>query len=186
MDQLCVVCKSATYHEHDALISSLRKQFWQMIPLRLFIWGDWDSTDQEQAENLPLLACTRVQGDVMKTIIFHEHTISYSPSNRYIKMFLKKYIEKIETLGSIELDEELLELYVSLASTTEENLFVEGMCYKTYLLDKEQYTRVVLREEQTMISQGTTGLQTWDAGVRLADFFAEHPGKDYCWWMFYF
>ncbi|KAJ2707480.1 hypothetical protein FB645_000656 [Coemansia sp. IMI 203386] len=137
--------------------------------------GDWDSTDQEQSENLHLLACTRVQGDVMKTIIFHEHTISFSPSNRYIKMFLKKYIEKIETLGSIELDEELLELYISLASTTSENLFTEGMCFKTYLLDKEQYTRVVLREEQMMISQGTTGLQTWEASIRLADFFAEHP-----------
>ncbi|KAJ2784020.1 hypothetical protein GGI15_002394 [Coemansia interrupta] len=111
----------------------------------------------------------------MKTIVFHEHTISFSPSNRYIKMFLKKYIEKIESVRDYELDDELMELYVSLASTTSENMFAAGMCYKTYALDKEQYTRIVLREEQMLISQGTTGLQTWEASLRLADFFVEHP-----------
>ncbi|KAJ2372633.1 hypothetical protein GGI05_007601, partial [Coemansia sp. RSA 2603] len=112
----------------------------------------------------------------MKTIVFHEHTIAFSPSNRYIKMFLKKYIEKIESVRDYELDDELMELYVSLASTTSENMFASGMCYKTYALDKDQYTRIVLREEQMMISQGTTGLQTWEASLRLADFFVEHPG----------
>ncbi|KAJ1848685.1 hypothetical protein LPJ73_003903 [Coemansia sp. RSA 2703] len=94
-------------------------------------------------------------------------------------MFLKKYIEKIESVRDYELDDELMELYVSLASTTSENMFASGMCYKTYALDKDQYTRIVLREEQMMISQGTTGLQTWEASLRLADFFVEHPDPEY-------
>ncbi|KAJ1947409.1 hypothetical protein GGF37_000481 [Kickxella alabastrina] len=176
MDQKCVICKSATYHEHDTLTSSLRKQFWQMTSMRMFIWGDWDLTDMESDENIQLLACPRVQGEVMKTIIFHEHTTAYSPSNRYITLFLKKYIEKIESMPDYELDDELTEFYISLISTTNTTSFAPGMCYKTYVLDKEQYMRIVLQEEQTMVSQGTTGLQTWDASLRLADFFAEHPG----------
>ncbi|KAJ2049848.1 hypothetical protein GGI08_005640, partial [Coemansia sp. S2] len=111
----------------------------------------------------------------MKTIIFHEHTTSHSPSHRYIVLFLKKYIEKIESTPNYDLDDELMEFYVSLAATTNLSAGSTGMCYKTYTLDKEQYTKVVLNEEQMMISQGTTGLQTWEASLRLADFFVEHP-----------
>ncbi|KAJ2816621.1 hypothetical protein IWW50_006433 [Coemansia erecta] len=177
MDQQCVVCKSATYHEHDALIASLRKQFWQMIPIRLFIWGLWEATDMDIDENLSLLACMRIQGEVMKTIIFHEHTIQYSPSNRYVVLFLKNYIDKIERSPDYNLDDELVEFYVGLAATTDTLYPPSGLCYKTYALDSEQYTRVVLQEEQAMISQGTTGLITWEAGLRLADFFTEHPGN---------
>ncbi|KAJ2496240.1 hypothetical protein IWW47_003832 [Coemansia sp. RSA 2052] len=113
----------------------------------------------------------------MKTIIFHEHTTAHSPSHRYIVLFLKKYIEKIEAAQNYELDDELMEFYVSLAATTDLSAGASGMCYKTYTLDKEQYAKVVLHEEQMMISQGTTGLQTWEASLRLADFFIEHPGK---------
>ncbi|KAJ2783680.1 hypothetical protein GGI18_003498 [Coemansia linderi] len=112
----------------------------------------------------------------MKTIIFHEHTTSYSPSHQYIVFFLKKYIEKIESMPNYDLDDELMEFYVSLAATTNLSAGAAGMCYKTYTLDKDQYTKVVLNEEQMMISQGTTGLQTWEASLRLADFFVEHPG----------
>ncbi|KAJ2352772.1 hypothetical protein H4S02_013399, partial [Coemansia sp. RSA 2611] len=111
----------------------------------------------------------------MKTIIFHEHTTSYSPSHQYIVFFLKKYIEKIESMPNYDLDDELMEFYVSLAATTNLSAGAAGMCYKTYTLDKDQYTKVVLNEEQMMISQGTTGLQTWEASLRLADFFVEHP-----------
>ncbi|KAJ2690481.1 hypothetical protein IWW39_000728 [Coemansia spiralis] len=143
--------------------------------MRKFIWGDWESTDLERDENVALLACVRVQGEVMKTIIFHEHTTSYSPSHQYIVFFLKKYIEKIESMPNYDLDDELMEFYVSLAATTNLSAGAAGMCYKTYTLDKDQYTKVVLNEEQMMISQGTTGLQTWEASLRLADFFVEHP-----------
>ncbi|PIA16238.1 S-adenosyl-L-methionine-dependent methyltransferase [Coemansia reversa NRRL 1564] len=97
------------------------------------------------------------------------------PSNRYIVLFLKNYIERIERVPDYNLDDELIEFYVSLAATTEVSFAPSGMCYKTYVLDKEQYTRIVLREEQMLISSGTTGFQTWEAGLRLADFFTEHP-----------
>ncbi|KAJ1787105.1 hypothetical protein LPJ67_003315, partial [Coemansia sp. RSA 1938] len=118
----------------------------------------------------------RTQCEVMKTIIFHEHTTSFSPSNRYVSLFLKTFIDKIERTRDYNLDDELVEFYVGLAASTNTSGPAHGMCFKTYALDEEQYTRVVLREEQAMISQGTTGLVTWEAGLRLADFFAEHPG----------
>ncbi|KAJ1809534.1 hypothetical protein LPJ77_001570 [Coemansia sp. RSA 2523] len=145
-----------------------------MIPIRLFIWGLWSSTDS-QDENPALLSCMRTQCEVMKTIIFHEHTTSFSPSNRYVSLFLKTFIDKIERTRDYNLDDELVEFYVGLAASTNTSGPAHGMCFKTYALDEEQYTRVVLREEQAMISQGTTGLVTWEAGLRLADFFAEHP-----------
>ncbi|KAJ2851480.1 hypothetical protein IWW36_001119 [Coemansia brasiliensis] len=146
-----------------------------MIPMYLFIWSSWEPNNTAE-ENPSLLACTRIQGEVMKTIIFHEHTVQYSPSNRYVASFLKKYIEKIERVPEYQLDDELIEFYVGLAATTNLAFAPTGLCYKTYTLDKEQYTRVVLQEEQTMLSQGATGLVTWEAGLRLADFFIEHPG----------
>ncbi|KAJ1951681.1 hypothetical protein EC988_003974, partial [Linderina pennispora] len=111
MDQTCVICKSATYHYHDVLVSSLRKQFWQMIPMRSFMWGDWRTLDYETNENIPLLACMRIQGEVMKSIIFHEHTTTYSPSNKYIALFLKNYVARIESLDHYELNDELMEFY---------------------------------------------------------------------------
>lgn len=171
MDQACVICKSATYYEHDLLLNHLRQQFWQMIPLRHIRWH----LDEER-ENQALLSCTRVQGEVMKTIIYHEHTTKYSPSTQYIGLFLKKYIDLIENIpGGYDLDDELVESYVSLIASTDLTAMSAGMCFKTYTLDKEQYTRVVLKEEQMMISHGTTGLQTWIASLYLSDFFIEHP-----------
>ncbi|KAJ2570600.1 hypothetical protein IW140_002272 [Coemansia sp. RSA 1813] len=175
MDQRCVICKSATYDEHDALVSSLRKQFWQMVPIRLLIWGDWNTAETNREDNIRLLGCTRVQGDVMKTIIFHENTIAHSPSNRYIVQFLRKYVEKIESMEEYELDDEMIEFYISLSATTNMSPMDAGVCFKTYTLDKEQYMRIVLQEEQLTISHGTTGLLTWEAGLFLSDFFVEHP-----------
>ncbi|KAJ1721286.1 hypothetical protein LPJ61_006060, partial [Coemansia biformis] len=102
----------------------------------------------------------------MKTIIFHEHTMRHSPSNHYIVLFLKEYIRRIESAPDYSLDDELIEYYVSLLASADTPTGIRsGMCYKTYALDTEQYTRVVLREEQAMIAQGTTGLQMWEAGL---------------------
>ncbi|KAJ1667061.1 hypothetical protein EV178_001782 [Coemansia sp. RSA 1646] len=74
-----------------------------------------------------------------------------------------------------ELDDEMIEFYISLSATTNMSPMDAGVCFKTYTLDKEQYMRIVLQEEQLTISHGTTGLLTWEAGLFLSDFFVEHP-----------
>ncbi|KAJ2773909.1 hypothetical protein IWQ57_001072 [Coemansia nantahalensis] len=113
---------------------------------------------------------------VMRTIIADEHTVRYSPSGAYVVRFLKEYIRRIEGVPDHCLDDELLEHYVARLASTDTGPGVwRGACYRTYTLDAEQQTRVVLQEEQSMISQGTTGLQMWEAGLCLADYVLVNP-----------
>ncbi|KAJ2775340.1 hypothetical protein IWQ56_000116 [Coemansia nantahalensis] len=174
MDQPCAECAGATYREHAALVASMRKQFWQMIAVRSLVWGDWRFADREA--DAAALACGHVQREVMRTIIADEHTVRYSPSGAYVVRFLKEYIRRIEGVPDHCLDDELLEHYVAQLASTDTGPGVwRGACYRTYTLDAEQQTRVVLQEEQSMISQGTTGLQMWEAGLCLADYVLVNP-----------
>jgi len=47
--------------------------------------------------------------------------------------------------------------------------------WKTYSLDKECNNVIKLLEDKSMISKGTTGLRTWEASLRLAEYFIQNP-----------
>ncbi len=111
-----------------------------------------------------------------------------SPS--YLKTFLKLLTERLQeavdeaqsaglpSSEDHEIDEQLLEQYTE-SLTSKEAIGPPPATFKTYLVPPAQpqvlehdptaaalldgWTRIVMREEGSFISGGTTGLQTWEA-----------------------
>lgn len=115
----------------------------QMVPVRHMIW---DNIDQDAVMNM----------------VSSQHYQTFPPSRDYARNYLKKVIADVEENGD-EVREELLETYINLLQAKEG----EAACYKTYYTDIGVIT---LREESSLISHGTTGLRTWEAALRFAEY----------------
>ncbi|NXF74315.1 EF2KT methyltransferase, partial [Sclerurus mexicanus] len=99
--------------------------------------------------------------------ILHPLCVKYPPSTTYRRCFLTELIKKHESTAAEPLDE----LYDTLADVLKEEESTQ--CYKNYLLPTGDC--VTLSESTAMISGGTTGLVTWDAALRLAEWAVENP-----------
>uniref|UniRef100_A0A4W4GXX2 FAM86 N-terminal domain-containing protein n=1 Tax=Electrophorus electricus TaxID=8005 RepID=A0A4W4GXX2_ELEEL len=89
------------------------------------------------------------------------------PSVKYRKLFLSELIKRHELYASEPLDE----LYDALGDVI--GAKEETVCYKSYLLPSGE--PVGLEENVAVISEGTTGLVTWEAALHLAEWALEHP-----------
>ncbi|NWS69766.1 EF2KT methyltransferase, partial [Crotophaga sulcirostris] len=98
--------------------------------------------------------------------ILHPLCVKYPPPTKYRRGFLTELIKKHEATGAEPLDE----LYDALAGVLNEE--DSTRCYKNYLLPMGEC--VTLSESVTMISEGTTGLVTWDAALHLAEWAIEN------------
>uniref|UniRef100_A0A8C7JRK6 Eukaryotic elongation factor 2 lysine methyltransferase n=1 Tax=Oncorhynchus kisutch TaxID=8019 RepID=A0A8C7JRK6_ONCKI len=96
----------------------------------------------------------------------HPLCCKHPPSVRYRRLFLSQLIKRHEASGREPLDE----LYDALG----EVLGVEEgtECYKSYLLPCGE--AVSLSESTAVISEGTTGLVTWEAALYLAEWALEN------------
>ncbi|KAM8934615.1 protein-lysine N-methyltransferase EEF2KMT [Pelodytes ibericus] len=103
---------------------------------------------------------------ILQKTILHPLCQKHPPSLQYRRLFLSELIKKHESTGADPLDE----LYNALADVlnTEENT----LCYKTYFLSSSN--TVTLSESTAIISEGTTGLVTWEAALQLADWSIEN------------
>lgn len=89
------------------------------------------------------------------------------PSLKYRRRFLAELIKRHEMLEAEPLDI----LYEALGDVM---IAQEGdTCYKTYLLPTGD--TVSLAENVALISEGTTGLVTWEAALYLAEWALENP-----------
>ncbi|KAJ7992020.1 hypothetical protein DPEC_G00274250 [Dallia pectoralis] len=104
--------------------------------------------------------------DILKQTCLHPFCRKYPPSVRYRRRFLSQLIKIHEASELDPLD--------GLYDAMGEVLCVEEgpRCYKTYLLPGGE--AVTLSESVAVISEGTTGLVTWDAGVYLAEWALEN------------
>ncbi|XP_064628945.1 protein-lysine N-methyltransferase EEF2KMT-like [Lineus longissimus] len=107
------------------------------------------------------------QRKLLQTTIHHPQCLKYPPSIRYRKMFLKLIIAKLEE-SEMDIADELYEAFTDVISIPSE----EQYCYKTYTLPSGDM--VTLEESVSLVSQGTTGLQTWQAAMHLAEFLLEN------------
>lgn len=80
----------------------------------------------------------------------------------YQKVFLKTLLNYIEKQG-LEVDEDLYVTYSQLVSSTG-----TSVCYKHYCCQKPGLV-ISLVEDVHLISEGTTGLRTWQASLALAE-----------------
>ncbi|NXJ70246.1 EF2KT methyltransferase, partial [Rostratula benghalensis] len=98
--------------------------------------------------------------------VLHPLGTKYPPPTKYRRSFLTQLIQKHESAGAEPLDE----LYDALAGVLNEGESTH--CYKSYLLPSGE--PVTLCENVAMVSGGTTGLVTWDAGLLLAQWAMEN------------
>uniref|UniRef100_A0A3P8VN41 Eukaryotic elongation factor 2 lysine methyltransferase n=1 Tax=Cynoglossus semilaevis TaxID=244447 RepID=A0A3P8VN41_CYNSE len=96
----------------------------------------------------------------------HSLCRKFPPSVRFRRLFLSQLIKQQEEAGADPLDE----LYDALAEVLGPEDANE--CYKNYLLPHGG--AVTLLENTALISQGTTGLVTWEAGLYLAEWALDH------------
>lgn len=81
---------------------------------------------------------------------------------------MKYLIQKLED-SDVELCDEIYESYTDLLQETEEE--EDSLCYKSYFLPNKEI--VNLQESVHIISQGTTGLSTWQAALHLSEWCFE-------------
>ncbi|XP_060116439.1 protein-lysine N-methyltransferase EEF2KMT [Heteronotia binoei] len=123
-------------------------------------WEDLEQTLSNTKDSSLLLA-------VLQKTVLHPLCLKYPPSVKYRRHFLSELIRKHECTT----DEPLDELYEALGDVL--NAAASTHCYKSYILPSGD--AVTIRENVAIISQGTTGLVTWDAGLYLAEWALEHP-----------
>uniref|UniRef100_A0ACB8FKC8 Uncharacterized protein n=1 Tax=Sphaerodactylus townsendi TaxID=933632 RepID=A0ACB8FKC8_9SAUR len=104
---------------------------------------------------------------ILQKTVLHPLCLKYPPSVNYRRHFLSELIKQHECTAAEPLDE----LYETLGDVL--NSEASAHCYKSFILPSGD--AVTVRENVAIISQGTTGLVTWDAGLYLAEWALEHP-----------
>ncbi|XP_047427990.1 protein-lysine N-methyltransferase EEF2KMT isoform X2 [Mugil cephalus] len=103
--------------------------------------------------------------EILKRTCLHPLCQNFPPSVKYRRLFLSELIRR-EAADCDPLDE----LYDALAEVVGAEETTE--CYKSYLLPNGE--AVSLLENIALISEGTTGLVTWEAALYLAEWALDH------------
>ncbi|XP_033630615.1 protein-lysine N-methyltransferase EEF2KMT-like isoform X2 [Asterias rubens] len=142
-------------------LSTVSAQFLAMSPVRKMGLENADELFQSVESQTDLLKMT------IKSAIARKHP----PSVKYQEAFLKTLIQQCEA-KYYEIGDDLYEVYTALLSSSKSETNDE--CYRTYLLSNTNDTSVTLKESVKMISEGTTGLNTWPAAGLLAEWAMEN------------
>ncbi|XP_076441598.1 protein-lysine N-methyltransferase EEF2KMT-like [Babylonia areolata] len=146
----------------EEILDLLSTQFLEMVPIRKMKWKD--------AESAALVATPQLQQRVLQTTILNPVCGQHPPALSYRTHFMKQLIQKLEQLDA-EICDEVYETYTDLLTQKEDD--DDTLCYKTYTLPAGD--RVSLQESVNLVSQGTTGLSTWQAAQHLAEWIVENP-----------
>jgi len=163
--------------EEKEFLNSFKKQYLQIVPLYNWKWQPIPSTVSHPTQ-MEILSIIKTNKEINKI------------SDSYTIKCLKKVISIVEK-NFCEINEDLLNYYLKLfiQEDNERNNNIEYMTHnsiknnnndddtwwKTYSLDKECNNIIKLLEDKSMISKGTTGLRTWEASLRLAEYFIQNP-----------
>ncbi|XP_074052432.1 protein-lysine N-methyltransferase EEF2KMT [Macrotis lagotis] len=144
-----------------ALPEAFERRFLAARPLPSFPWRSLEEKLKNSLDSELLL-------NILQKTVLHPLCVKHPPSLKYTRSFLSELIKKHEAAPSEPLDE----LYEALAEvlSAEES----PQCHRSYLLPSGN--SVSLSESTAIISQGTTGLVTWDAALYLAEWAIENPG----------
>ncbi|KAG7223199.1 hypothetical protein INR49_015807 [Caranx melampygus] len=142
-----------------AILKDFQAYFFSMSRLPSFPWTFLE-------EDLQRNKSSELISDILKQTCLHSLCQKCPPSVRYRRLFLSELIKRQEAAGCDPLDE----LYDALAEVVGAEDTTE--CYKSYLLPCGD--AVSLLENVALISEGTTGLVTWEAALHLAEWALDH------------
>ncbi|XP_035471808.1 protein-lysine N-methyltransferase EEF2KMT isoform X2 [Scophthalmus maximus] len=140
------------------ILKDFQRLFFSMSRLTSFPWTVLE-------ENLQSNRSSEFISEILKQTCLHRLCREFPPSARYRRRFLSELIRR-EAAACDPLDE----LYDALAEVI--GAEDAGDCYKSYLLPCGE--AVSLSESVALISEGTTGLVTWDAALHLAEWALDH------------
>ncbi|KAK0049176.1 protein-lysine N-methyltransferase EEF2KMT [Biomphalaria pfeifferi] len=132
-----------------------------MVPVRKMKWKD--------DEAALLLSNPELQKHLLLATVKHPVCVKFPPSLSYMRSFMKLLIYKLESEDA-NICDEMYEAYTDLLSGSEED--DETLCYKSYRMPSGDC--ISLRESVHLVSQGTTGLSTWQAAQHLAEWVLEN------------
>ncbi|XP_066588508.1 protein-lysine N-methyltransferase EEF2KMT [Prorops nasuta] len=146
---------------------SIQKQFLCCTPLAKFNFGALNTDNYVMnAETQTEIFNRTVNSDIVK---------QYPMKKSYQLAFLKLLINKIENSGQ-EVNDDLYETYCSLVSSQEK----EVMHYKHFLTENNQDSHcITVQESVNIISNGTTGLCSWQATCGLIEWCNHNTNKLY-------
>lgn len=131
---------------------------------------DWQLIDENlsQSSELDLLngnedQMFHCQENILNATVNHPLNLKYPLPEIYIHSFLKALINKVEKYPC-EIHYQVLEKYTNLVC---KNLSDIESGYRTFIIDES--TSISLKENISIISDGTTGLCTWQAAFHLAE-----------------
>ncbi|OUM57907.1 hypothetical protein PIROE2DRAFT_16958 [Piromyces sp. E2] len=161
--------------EEQRFYYSFKNQYLQIVPIYNWKWHTVPST-----LSLP------TQAAIFSLIQKYQKWNNISDG--YTIQILKKVISIAEK-NFCEIHEDLLTFYLDLLSQeTSEGSSMEYISggtkitdgndqtwWKIYSLDTKGQNILRILEDKSMISKGTTGLRTWEASLRLSEYFIQNP-----------
>ncbi|XP_074136557.1 protein-lysine N-methyltransferase EEF2KMT isoform X2 [Sminthopsis crassicaudata] len=144
----------------SALMEAFERRFLAARPLPSFPWRSLEEKLKNSLDSELLL-------NILQKTVLHPLCVKHPPSVKYTRCFLSELIKKHEAAHTEPLDE----LYEALAEILSAEESTQG--YRNYLLPSGN--SISLCESTAIISHGTTGLVTWDAGLYLAEWAIENP-----------
>ncbi|XP_074552148.1 protein-lysine N-methyltransferase EEF2KMT isoform X2 [Halichoeres trimaculatus] len=145
-------------NDYPGILQKFQVSFFAMCRLVSFPWTFLEK-DLERNKSSDLIF------DILKQTCLHPLCQKFPPSVRFRRLFLSELIKQ-EAAGCDPLDE----LYDALAVVV--GAEEKSECYKSYLLPSGD--AVSLLENIALISEGTTGLVTWEAALYLAEWALDH------------
>ncbi|CAG5121671.1 unnamed protein product [Candidula unifasciata] len=156
-------------HDHDNgnfkdmfSLREISSQFFEMVPVRKMKWKDEEATLLARSHEL--------QRQLLLATVKHPVCSNFPPSVSYMRYFMKLLIHKLESEDA-DIADEMYETYTDLLSRSEDE--DETLCYKSYKMPSGEC--ISLQESVHLVSQGTTGLSTWQAAQHLAEWILENP-----------
>ncbi|KAH0561535.1 hypothetical protein KQX54_017508 [Cotesia glomerata] len=133
-------------------IARLKKQFLACVPLAKL--------------ELPKKLSPEIQSLILEQIMNDSLLKKYPVKNNYLKNFLRLLIKRLES-DNEEIDDSLYEIFCQHLSLEDSR-----MNYRHFLIDPDK--RVIIKESRTIVSDGTTGLCSWQAAEVLAEWCIEN------------
>ncbi|KPP74202.1 FAM86A protein-like [Scleropages formosus] len=149
---------------HDAakknILAEFQALFFAMRSLSSYPWHSFERALQ-RADSSQIFV------ELLERTCLHPVCQKKPPSAKYRRRFLTELIKRHEATASEPLDELYDALAVVLASEE------QCVCYKSYFLPAGG--AITLAENEATISEGTTGMVTWEAALYLAEWALGNP-----------